>query len=143
MYLILAKNIVNKMQSTDNETGEVTLISPFEPMDIYDIDMETGEFDITLSTLPIRKTTFVIPKELIQQRRTERNKLCCMDTHDNYTLSKKEEVISLQEVSYQKFDSHCEFHCLVCVFRHFNYYFLKNFIFLFSFVENRLHFNKN
>lgn len=118
------------MQSTDNETGEVTLTSPFEPMDIYDFDMETGEFDITLSTLPIRKTTFVIPKELIQQRRTGRNKLCCMDTHDNYTLSKKEEVISLQEVFYQKFDSRCEFRCLVCVFWHFNHYFSKNFIFL-------------
>lgn len=82
------------MQSTDNETGEVTLIGSFEPMDIYDIDMETGE----LSTLPVRRTTFVIPKGLIQHRKTERAKLCCLDTHDNYTLSKKEEVISLQEV---------------------------------------------
>lgn len=88
------------MHCTDNETGEVTFtnVMSFEAMDIYDIDMETGEFDINAAALPIRRTTFVIPKELIQQRKSERTKLCCMDTNDNYTLSKKEEVISLQEV---------------------------------------------
>lgn len=105
------------MQSTDSETGEVTtLMCPFEPMEIFDIDMETGEFDINVSTLPIRRTTFIIPKELIQQHRSERTKLCCMDTHDNYTLSKKEEVISLQEViSTECFISHCCVDSRLCI----------------------------
>lgn len=86
------------MDATDNETGEVKWAGQFEPMEAHDIDMETGECDSNISTSPIRKTTFVIPKELIQPPKHEATKLCCMDAHENYTLFKKEQVIGLQEV---------------------------------------------
>lgn len=86
------------MDSTDNETGEIRWARHFEPLDACDIDMETGEFDSNISTLPIRKTPFVIPKELIQPPKHDATKLCCMDAHENYTLFKKEQVIGLQEV---------------------------------------------
>lgn len=86
------------MDATDNETGEMKWTRHFEPLNVYDIDMETGEFDSNISTLPMRKTPFVIPKELIQPPKHEATKLCCMDAHENYTLFKKEQVIGLQEV---------------------------------------------
>lgn len=85
------------MHLTDNETGEVT--NKLMPMDsCYVIDMETGEVDSNIKAIPMRKTTFIIPKELIQAPKNDKEKLCCMDSHVNYTLTKKEEVISLQEV---------------------------------------------
>lgn len=86
------------MDATDNETGEMKWTRHFEPLNVYDIDMETGEFDTNISTLPMRKTPFVIPKELIQPPKHEATKLCCMDAHENYTLFKKEQVIGLHEV---------------------------------------------
>ncbi|XP_031630966.1 uncharacterized protein LOC116345622 isoform X2 [Contarinia nasturtii] len=85
------------MDTTDNETGEVKWTRPFQAMDTYDIDLETGECDSNHSTRPIRKTTFVIPKELIQPPKHKGTKLHCMDAHENYTLFKKEQVIGLQE----------------------------------------------
>lgn len=88
------------MHSTDNETGEVTLTEQYiKPIEI---DMETGEMDSNISTaMPMmRKTTFVIPKELLyQRRRNKKKKLRCIDSVDNYTLFKKEEVINLHEVN--------------------------------------------
>lgn len=86
------------MDTTDNETGEVKWPRQIEPLDGYDFDMETGESDSNVSTLPIRKAPFVIPRELIQTPKSEEAKLCCMDAHENYTLFKKEQVIGLQEV---------------------------------------------
>lgn len=91
---------LNDMQSTDHETGEVTLTKQF--VQPFEIDMETGEMDsnIPISTVPLmRKTTFVVPKELYQTRRNKKKKLRCIDTVDNYTLFKKEEVINLHEVN--------------------------------------------
>lgn len=84
------------MNATDNETGEVKWARQFEPSVAYNIDMETGEPDSNISTLPMRKALFSIPKELIQP--PKESKVCCMDAHENYTLFKKEQVIGLQEV---------------------------------------------
>lgn len=84
------------MHSTDHETGEVTLAREFQPIEI---DMETGESDSNIGTIPtMRKRTFVIPKRLIQTPKSHKRKLQCMDTLNHYTLFKKEEVINLQEV---------------------------------------------
>lgn len=92
------------MDTTDNETGEVKWSQQFQSLDAYDIDMETGECDLNLSSRPIRKTPFVIPKELIQPPKHEATKLCCMDEHENYTLFKKEQVIGLQEVQKHQYN---------------------------------------
>lgn len=87
------------MHSTDHETGEVTLAQQCQSTEI---DMETGESDTNIATIPtVRKRTFVIPKKLIQTPKSQKRKLRCMDNIDNYTLFKKEEVINLQEVSFQ------------------------------------------
>lgn len=85
------------MHSTDHETGEITLASQcYHPTKI---DMETGESDSNIGTIPtMRKCAFVIPKQLIQMPRSQKRKVRCMDSLDNYTLFKKEEVINLQEV---------------------------------------------
>lgn len=95
----IKKNYINNMHSTDHETGEVTMTKQYIKM--IDIDMETGEMDSNISTtMPMmRKTTFVVPKELYQTRRNKKKKLRCIDSVDNYTLFKKEEVINLHEVN--------------------------------------------
>lgn len=86
------------MHSTDHETGEVTLMQ--HRFNSIEIDMETGETDSNISTIPtIPKKTFIIPKELYQRRCNKKKKLRCMDPLENYTLFKKEEVISLHEVN--------------------------------------------
>lgn len=92
-------NIMHR--STDHETGEVTLTK--RNVQMIEIDMETGEMDSNMSTaIPMmRRTTFVVPKELYQtQRRNKKKKLRCIDSVDNYTLFKKEEVINLHEVNF-------------------------------------------
>lgn len=96
---ITTKKYINIMHSTDHETGEVTLTKQY--MKMIDIDMETGEMDSNISsTMPMmRKTTFIVPKELYQTRRNKKKKLRCIDSVDNYTLFKKEEVINLHEVN--------------------------------------------
>lgn len=93
---IFDKNLA--MHSTDHETGEMVLAIRPTQMNSHDIDMETGEFDANITTLPMRKTRFVIPKELIQPQKDRRSKRCCIDSNENYTLFKKEEVMTLQEV---------------------------------------------
>lgn len=86
------------MHTTDNETGESLLSTEqFLQIDEYDIDMETGEPDSNVLIFPMRKTKFVIPKKFIQM--PDDNRRCCLDPNDTYTLSKKEVVIGLQEVS--------------------------------------------
>lgn len=86
------------MDATDCETGEILLTNHFEDLNEYQYDMETGECDANITTQRIRKTKFVIPKELIQPQKDPKAKCCCIDPNDNFTLSKKEEVIGLQEV---------------------------------------------
>lgn len=83
----------------DNETGECV---PTESDDLCDslleYDNETGEFDATLMSLKLRKmANFSIPKNLIVPQ--DDPKKCCIDPNDTFTLTKKEEVITLQEVS--------------------------------------------
>lgn len=88
------------MNLTDNETGEpMNMPRKFLrsiPTDTYDIDMETGEADTNKHTLFMKKTTFVVPKKLIQPQ--EEMPTCCIDKLDNYTLFKKEQVMSLKQV---------------------------------------------
>lgn len=83
---------------TDYETGEVLLPNSFLDNMDCEYDMETGESDLNISTHRMRKTKFVIPKELIQPQKEQKTKCCCIDPNDNFTLFKKEEVIGLQEV---------------------------------------------
>lgn len=85
------------MHSTDHETGEVTSARQFQQP--TEIDMETGESDSNIGTIPtMRKRSFVIPKKLFRTQKNSKRKLRCMDSLDNYTLFKKEEVMNLQEV---------------------------------------------
>lgn len=89
------------MAATDCETGEYvsfdTYIAP-EPDTEY--DMETGEPECGTVIVTKHRPKFIIPKKLIQPQDdpTDKSKKCCIDPNDNFTLSKKEEVINLQEV---------------------------------------------
>lgn len=81
---------------TDSETGEFVLSTPDDASD-FSFDNETGEFDATLMSFKLRKTAnFSIPKNLIAPQ--DGPKKCCIDPNDTFTLTKKEEVITLQEV---------------------------------------------
>lgn len=82
------------MDSTDHETGEV-LSTPQSPT----IDMETGELGANVRSYVAQpKAKFSVPKQLIQAKKQPPTTGCCIDGHLNYTLFKKEEVITLQEV---------------------------------------------
>lgn len=82
----------------DSETGEFVLTSSDETSDSSsEYDNETGEFDGTIMNLKLRKTAnFSIPKNLIAPQDEQRK--CCIDPNDTFTLTKKEDVITLQEV---------------------------------------------
>jgi len=82
---------------TDIETGEFVLLPVDDACDsLTEYDNETGEFDATISSLKVRKTAnFLIPKNLIAPQ--DDPKKCCIDPNDTFTLSKKEQVITLQE----------------------------------------------
>lgn len=88
----------------DNETGEVMYsyrVLHADELELNAFDLETGESNGNTTTLQLRKTRFNIPKELIRPSADEAKKCCCIDPNDTFTLSKKEEVINLQEVSGQ------------------------------------------
>ncbi len=82
----------------DNETGEFLLMPSDDASDSsFEYDNETGEFDATIMSLKLRKTAnFTIPKNLIAPQDDVRK--CCIDPNDTFTLTKKEDVITLQEV---------------------------------------------
>lgn len=82
----------------DSETGEYVLSPSDDTCDSsFEYDNETGEFDDTIMSLKLRKTAnFLIPKNLIAPQ--DGPKKCCIDPNDTFTLTKKEEVITLQEV---------------------------------------------
>lgn len=64
-------------------------------------DIETGEpADRMNCTIKSRKSKFMIPKNLLKQDPPSK---CCIDTNQTFTLSKKKEVITLQEVFVLKF----------------------------------------
>lgn len=94
------------MDNTDCETGEsIPNTHHGDDMSMANLfDSETGEMDgcPTETLILMRKTRFSVPKELIKAPANKSN--CCMDSHDTFTLSKKEEVINLQEVNS---DVHC------------------------------------
>jgi len=81
----------------DIETGEFVLSTVDDVCDYsFGYDNETGEFDATLMSLKLRKTAnFSIPKNLYAPQ--DGPKKCCIDPNDTFTLSKKEQVITLQE----------------------------------------------
>lgn len=91
------------MEHTDNETGELLPNVQYSVDELNAFDLETGETDTNTTTLSLRKThRFTIPKELIKPSADENSKkCCCIDPNETFTLSKKEEVINLQEVSFQ------------------------------------------
>lgn len=97
----------------DSETGE-SVHCPFSspPLSTISIrdgfDLETGEPDETNNisypfepsphhTKPPTKSKFMVPKNLLAQDPTL-TKSCCIDPNENYTLSRKEQVMTLQEV---------------------------------------------
>lgn len=84
------------MDSTDHETGEMLLTVPSPS--VPGIDMETGELGSIARSYVTPKAKFAVPKELIQPKKEPSDTGCCIDAHSNYTLFKKEEVITLQEV---------------------------------------------
>ncbi|KAJ6633175.1 hypothetical protein Bhyg_16019, partial [Pseudolycoriella hygida] len=81
----------------DNETGEFVLSSSDDSCDSsFEYDNETGEFDATKTSLKLRKkANFSIPRNLLTPQ--DDPKKCCIDPNDTFTLTKKEEVITLQE----------------------------------------------
>lgn len=81
----------------DSETGE-SVSSLDDANDcLVEYDNETGELDATIMSLKLRKTAhFSIPKNLIAPHDDVRK--CCIDPNDTFTLTKKEDVITLQEV---------------------------------------------
>lgn len=93
---------------TDSETGEYVncTISPnstpgttTEPSALFGFNLETGESESRPLAPAIRKRrTFSVPRKLLAQ--PEETKNCCIDLDENYTLSGKEQVITLQEVSF-------------------------------------------
>lgn len=102
------------MIKTDQETGEQELtqynnngniLCPTTDRTVIieststEFDLETGEID--LERRKITKPKFSIPKELLRQSKDGYSKpKCCMldATEENFTLSKKEQVITLHEV---------------------------------------------
>lgn len=104
------------MIKTDQETGEQELthqynnngniLCPITEGTVIiettsnEFDLETGEID--LERRKIQKPKFSIPKELLRQSKDGHSKSkCCMlgATEENFTLSKKEQVITLHEVN--------------------------------------------
>jgi hypothetical protein len=106
------------MKSTDNETGETEFLMDFlqrnndrlqqhqSPL----FDMETGEVNLDECTQNSinngsKKIKFQIPKSYLSPKhnddyKKEREQKCCLrDTKETYTLTRKEKVINLQEVS--------------------------------------------
>lgn len=84
------------MSGTDIETGEFVSYSNY-PAEVPAVfDLETGEPDTAdVTTIKLRKTRFNVPKNLLNQ---EPPLKCCIDPNETFTLSKKEQVMNLQEV---------------------------------------------
>lgn len=87
---------------TDSETGEYVNTS-FSPNINHDCNthqpvynLETGEPETIRPIVRKRKTRFSVPRKLLAH--PEETKHCCIDPDENYTLSGKEQVITLQEV---------------------------------------------
>lgn len=85
------------MSGTDSETGEFVSYTNY-PTDVPAVfDLETGEPDTSdVTTIKLRKTRFNVPKNLLTREPAHK---CCIDPNENFTLSKKEQVMNLQEVS--------------------------------------------
>lgn len=87
------------MSGTDSETGEFVAFTNY-PSDVPApavFDLETGEPDTSdVTTIKLRKTRFNVPKNLLAQEPALK---CCIDPNENFTLSKKEQVMNLQEVN--------------------------------------------
>lgn len=92
---------------TDQETGEQQCNDNRAPFSgtansidsSAEFDLETGEID--LEHRKVHKPKFSIPKDLLRTPKDGHNKSkCCMlgTAEENFTLSKKEHVITLQEV---------------------------------------------
>lgn len=99
---------------TDQETGEQQCdIGTTYCDSVAEFDLETGEMD--LEHRKVQKPKFTIPKELLRSPKDGHNKAkCCMlgAAEENFTLSKKEHVITLQEVGtpfllLSNLDVHC------------------------------------
>lgn len=81
---------------TDSETGELIVPNQYPDVEIREFDLETGELDGGTAKLEVRKTRFIIPKKFIKP--VEPAPQGCIPPDESFTLTKKEQVISLQEV---------------------------------------------
>lgn len=85
------------MSGTDSETGEFVSYTNYPTGVPAVFDLETGEPDTTdFTTIKLRKTRFNVPKNLLNQEPALK---CCIDPNETFTLSKKEQVMTLQEVN--------------------------------------------
>lgn len=85
------------MLSTDFETGELECMQIPGDLQKPEYDMETGECEMDNRLIIVSKPKFAIPRKLIS-RQNSKSKCCDYDPDQNFTLSKKEDVITLQEV---------------------------------------------
>lgn len=85
----------------DNETGEPMQLE----MGFFEsnFDMETGELtsdELEIKQSGIRKSKFSIPKQYLSKPVPEKRKdKCCLSPCETYSLSSKEKVLELKEVS--------------------------------------------
>lgn len=85
------------MANTDSETGEsIAPVHKHPEIEIREYDLETGELDGGTVTVEVRRPRFIIPKKLIEPN--EPAPKGCIPPDESFTLTKKEQVISLQEV---------------------------------------------
>lgn len=98
---------------TDSETGEyVNNNYTFSPntnsrtkatSTQLEFNLETGEKESLQNetTIRKRKTRFAVPRKFLAK--PEETKHCCIDPNENYTLFAKDQVMTLQEVSWIQF----------------------------------------
>lgn len=86
----------------DNETGEIVMQSNLAECTL---DVETGEcvgseHEVEPRQSTVRKSKFNVPRSyLVQSEPQKAKEKCCLNTQETYTLTSKERVIELKEVS--------------------------------------------
>lgn len=97
------------MLCTDSETGEIEKLSLYNDyhydedamdIDIKYLDMETGEINNDkIKKLQLRKPKFSIPKSYLRNDLNKREKCCLSNSKETYSLTTREKVMNLKEVS--------------------------------------------
>lgn len=85
----------------DNETGE-TMQLEAGLLSESSLDMETGEMtsdEMEMKQSGIRKSKFSIPKQYLSKPEKPKPNRCCLSPCETYSLTSKEKVLELKEVS--------------------------------------------